>query len=198
MCHDLRLCRFVGDGWCRRVHLVSRRLAPGQAPADEPARLHVWQVGVECPAEVKMSEPAVAEIKAKAGDRKSLRALRSLVDDPAAEVMVAVGDETVALPRAVVEVLRVASGVLVAGDSVAMVSEEAEVTPAEAARLLGVSRQYVDRLIESGVLPIRRLPGSSYRKIPARAVLAHRTTRERKRAGIQDIVDGAVDAGLEY
>jgi excisionase family DNA binding protein len=145
-----------------------------------------------------MSEPAVAEIRAKAAERKKLRALRSLVEDPGADVTVAVGDEAVALPRSLVDLLRVAAGALVEGESVAMVSEEAEVTPAEAAKLLGVSRQYVDRLIASGVLPVRRLPGSSYRKIPARAVLAHRATRERKRAGIRAAVDGAVAARLEY
>jgi excisionase family DNA binding protein len=81
---------------------------------------------------------------------------------------------------------------------VAVVSDEAEVSPAEAAKLLGVSRQYVDRLIASGALPARRLPHSSYRKIPARAVLAHRATRERKRAGIRAAVDDAIAAGLEY
>ena len=145
-----------------------------------------------------MSEPAVAEIRAKSAERTSLRAVRSLVDDPEAEVTVAVGDATVALPRSLVELLRRAADVLVDGEAVAMVSDDAEVTPAEAARLLGVSRQYVDRLIASGVLPARRLPGSSYRRIPARAVLAQRATRERKRARIRAVVDGAVAAGVEY
>ena len=145
-----------------------------------------------------MSEPAIAEIRAKAAERKTLRALRSLVDEPGAEVTVTVGNEVVVLPRSLVELLRVAAGALEEGESVAVVSDEAEVTPAEAAKLLGVSRQYVDRLIASGVLPVRRLPGSSYRKIPARAVLAHRATRERKRAGIRAVVDGAVAAGVEY
>lgn len=145
-----------------------------------------------------MPEPAVAEIRAKAAERKTLRALRSLVDEPDAEVTVAVGDEVVVLPRSLVEVLRVAVGALEEGESVAVVSDEAEVTPAEAAKLLGVSRQYVDRLIAAGVLPVRRLPGSTYRRIPARAVLGHRVTRERKRAGIKAVVDGAVAAGLEY
>lgn len=145
-----------------------------------------------------MSEPAVAEIKAKSAERMGLRAVRSLVDDPEAQVTVAVGDETVALPRSLVELLRIAAEVLVDGDAVAMVSDEAEVSPVEAAKLLGVSRQYVDRLIASGVLPVRRLPGSSYRRIPARAVLAQRATRERKRAGIRAVVDGGLAAGLEY
>ena len=145
-----------------------------------------------------MSEPASAEIKAESAERTGLRAVRSLVDDPEAVVTVAVGDETVALPRSLVELLRVAADALVDGDSVAMVSDEAEVTPTEAAKLLGVSRQYVDRLVASGVLPVRRLPGSSYRRIPARAVLAQRAIRERKRAGIRAVVDGAVAAGLKY
>ena len=145
-----------------------------------------------------MSEPAVAEITAKSAERTTLRAVRSLVDDSDAEVTVAVGDESVVLPRSLVELLRIASSSLVEGESLAMVSEQAEVTPAEAAKLLGVSRQYVDRLIASGVLPVRRLPGSSYRKIPAREVLAQRATRDRKRAGIRAVVDGAIAAGLEY
>jgi excisionase family DNA binding protein len=145
-----------------------------------------------------MSEPAVAEIRAESAERTMLRAVRSLVNDPDAEVTVAVGDEIVALPRSLVELLRVAADALVDGDSVAVVSDEAEVTPAEAAKLLGVSRQYVDRLIASDVLPVRRLPGSSYRRIPARAVLAQRARRERKPTKIRAVVDGAIAAGLEY
>lgn len=74
----------------------------------------------------------------------------------------------------------------------------AGVTPAEAAKLPGVSRQYVDRLIASDVLPVRRLPGSSYRRIPARAVLAQRARREGKPTKIRAVVDGAIAAGLEY
>ncbi len=73
-----------------------------------------------------------------------------------------------------------------------------ELSPAEAAKVLGVSRQYVDRLVASGVLPARRLPQSRYRKIPARAVLAHRTAQSSKRTGIAAILGAADEAGLEY
>ena len=51
-------------------------------------------------------------------------------------------------------------------------SADAEVSPAEAAKLLGVTRQHVDRLIAVGAR-CRRLPESRYRKIPVSAVLAH-------------------------
>jgi hypothetical protein len=49
--------------------------------------------------------------------------------------------------RSLVELLRVAVSVLGEGDSAAVVSDEAEVSPVEAARLLDISRQCVDRLI---------------------------------------------------
>ncbi|WP_460944619.1 excisionase family DNA-binding protein [Okibacterium endophyticum] len=37
--------------------------------------------------------------------------------------------------------------------------------PTQAAELLGVTRQFVDRLCEDGVLAFRRLPGSRHRRI---------------------------------
>ena len=145
-----------------------------------------------------MTEPALAEIRATDAERRKLHAVRSLVSKPTAKVKVSVGDEIVELPASLVRVLLMAADALEDGDAVVLVNEEAEVSPAEAAKLLGVSRQYVDRLIAADALPSRRLPKSSYRKIPVRAVLAHRSTRERKRGAIRSIVDTATDAGLEY
>lgn len=145
-----------------------------------------------------MTEPAIAEIRATDAERRKLHAVRSLVDKPSTKVKVSVGDEIIELPASLVRVLLVAADVLEDGDTVVLVNEEAEVSPAQAAKLLGVSRQYVDRLVATDVLPSRRLPKSSYRRIPVRAVLAHRTSRDRKRSGIRAIVDSAADAGLEY
>jgi excisionase family DNA binding protein len=145
-----------------------------------------------------MSEPAASEIRATDAERSALQAVRSLVGDAAAHVRVSVGGEAVELPASLVRVLLAAADVLEDGDTVVLVNEEAEVSPAEAAKLLGVSRQFVDRLISTGVLPSRRLPKSSYRKVPVRAVLAHRADRERKRTGIRAVVASAVEAGLEY
>lgn len=145
-----------------------------------------------------MTEPAVAEIRATEAERRKLHAVRSLVGKPTAKVKVSVGDEIVQLPASLVRVLLMAAETLEDGDTVVLVNEEAEVSPAQAAKLLGVSRQYVDRLIATDVLPSRRLPKSSYRKIPVRAVLAHRMSRDRKRDGIRSIVETATDAGLQY
>lgn len=76
--------------------------------------------------------------------------------------------------------------------------EPGDVSPAEAAKLLGVSRQYVDRLIGNGVLPARQLPHGHYRKIPVRAVLAHRVAKDAKRRGIASILQAADEAGVRY
>jgi excisionase family DNA binding protein len=145
-----------------------------------------------------MLDPAVSEFRARPRERAKLRAVRELLDESSAPTRVVVGDRTVEVPQSLVRVLAAAAGALESGDTIAVVNEEAELSPAQAAKLLGVSRQYVDRLIADGVLEARRVPHSSYRRIPVKAVLAHRDAKKAKRAGIREIVDTALDAGLEY
>lgn len=145
-----------------------------------------------------MTEPAVAEIRARADERQQVRAVRALVGETRSGIRVALGETDVELPRPLVEALVAVAESLDGGDAVAVVSKEAEVSPAQAAKLLGVSRQYVDRLLANQVLATRRLPNSSYRKIPVRSVLSYKAASERKRAGIREIVEEAIDAGLPY
>jgi excisionase family DNA binding protein len=69
------------------------------------------------------------------------------------------------------------------GNSVVILRPTQEITPAEAARVLGVTRQFVDRLCADGVLPFRRLPGSRHRRILVADVLAVAAERDRRREG---------------
>lgn len=69
------------------------------------------------------------------------------------------------------------------GSRVVVLRAEDEVTPAEAADILGVSRQFVDRLCADGVLAFRRLPGSRHRRIRVQDVVAVAAEREHLRAG---------------
>lgn len=154
----------------------------------------MWQVARTLPAMAS----SVSEIEAQLEERGQVDAVGRLFGDGEAPVRLVVGDETVELPPSLVRLLTVGTDALRCGDAVALVIEGAEVSPAEAARLLGVSRQYVDRLVATEVLPARRLPHSRYKKIPVRAVLAHRTVKDRKRSAIADVVDTATEAGLEY
>ncbi len=146
---------------------------------------------------------SAAEIHTQEDERRQVEAVHALVGEGQAPsrsgpVRVRVGDTEVDLPSSLVEVLAAAAGLLESGETVAVVGEQAEVSPAGAARLLGVSRQYVDRLIVDGLLPARRLPGSSYRRVPVRSVLAYRTASEAKRAGIRRIVEEGTGAGIVY
>lgn len=77
------------------------------------------------------------------------------------------------------------------GAKVVVLRAEDEVTPAQAAEMLGVTRQFVDRLCEDEVLPFRRLPGSRHRRIRVQDVVDVATEREQRRAG-SDAVRAAI------
>ncbi len=69
------------------------------------------------------------------------------------------------------------------GTRVVVLRAEEEVTPAQAADILGVTRQFVDRLCGDGVLPVRRLPGSRHRRIRVQDVVDLAAEREQRHAG---------------
>jgi excisionase family DNA binding protein len=87
---------------------------------------------------------------------------------------------------------------LASGGEVIVLRGDAEVSPAEAGELLGLSRQFVDRLIDQGDPPARRLPGSRHRRIRVADVVAFGRGRDERRASISQAVNAAVDAGAEY
>jgi excisionase family DNA binding protein len=100
--------------------------------------------------------------------------------------------------RELSRLLRVAMTELASGGEVIVLRGEAEVSPAEAGELLGLSRQFVDRLVDNGDLPARRLPGSRHRRIRVADVVAFGRRRDERRASITQAVNAAVEAGAEY
>lgn len=82
------------------------------------------------------------------------------------------------------------------GERVIVLRAEDEVTPAQAAEMLGVTRQFVDRLCEDEVLPFRRLPGSRHRRIRVQDVVEVAAEREHRRAGHDALRTAMEDAGL--
>ena len=66
------------------------------------------------------------------------------------------------------------------GEHLVVLRPNREVTPAGAADLLGVTRQFVDRLFTDGVLQFRRLPDSRHRRIRVGDVLALAEEREQR------------------
>lgn len=96
--------------------------------------------------------------------------------------------------RGVVEEL--IAGLLADGVVLARVNDA--VTPREAGELLGVSRQFVDKLIADGRLPARLKPGSRHRVVRVADVLELEASRRAAADRIGATIDTLVDAGAEY
>lgn len=94
-------------------------------------------------------------------------------DDERVEVVVHRGDgaaEAFTLPPEAARAVRALLDRLYAGDEVAMLGRDAELTPNEAAEVLGISRPLVVRRMEAGDLPFRWV--ESHRRCALRDVLA--------------------------
>lgn len=87
---------------------------------------------------------------------------------------------------------------LAAGRHPIYTTSENEVSPAEAARMLGVSRQYVDRLIADERLPFGRKPGSTHRTILVTDVERLAAERSDRRTHADAAITALLDGGLDY
>jgi excisionase family DNA binding protein len=96
--------------------------------------------------------------------------------------------------RSVVEEL--IAGLLADGVVLARVNDV--VTPREAGELLGVSRQFVDKLIADGRLAAQLKPGSRHRVVRVVDVLELEAARRAGADRIGATIDTLVDAGAEY
>ncbi|GGV80883.1 hypothetical protein GCM10015535_19790 [Streptomyces gelaticus] len=101
-----------------------------------------------------------------------------------------------ALPAELVRVLLASAGELARGHAVTVLASEVQLSPTEAAELLGLSRPFVARLLDAGDIPSMNLPGSSHRVVRLADVLAFQQRRERRREGRRQIADALEGADL--
>jgi hypothetical protein len=111
-----------------------------------------------------------------------------------AEVIVEQPDGERLSPGELSRFLAAAVSELATGDEVVLLRGGAEISPAQA----GISRQFVDRLMDTGKLPGRRLPGSRHRRLRVTDVLEFGEARDKRLAHISDAVNTLVDGGAEY
>lgn len=104
----------------------------------------------------------------------------------------------VALPAALVELLRATAGELAEGRAVTVLPADTVLSPAETAELLGLSRPFVVGLLDDGVIPSERLPRSRHRRVRLEDVLAFAARREQRHEGRRRISEAVNDAGLRY
>lgn len=106
--------------------------------------------------------------------------------------LIAGRDEAV-LPNALRDALRESLAVLLAGGVPTVVTKERELSTQDAAALLNVSRQYVVRLVEKGVLPAAETEGG-HRRLRLEDVLAYRKARDAERASALDELEALSEA----
>ncbi len=144
-----------------------------------------------------MSKSAFVPTASFRASKGQLDRLRRALDAGAEVVVEQPGGERLT-SRELSEFLAAAVSGVASGDEVVLLRGESEVSPAEAGELLGISRQFVDRLIDVGKLPARRLPGSRHRRLRVADVIAFAARRDERQGLISDGINVLVDGGAEY
>lgn len=146
----------------------------------------------------QFSAAGAFEVEVDQADRGRLTELAALLDEDGDVTVVMPGGQQVELPAALRELVARGAAQLASGRRVALVPSAAELTPNQAARLLGVSRPFLVRLLDDGTIPSRRLDRSRHRRVPLDGLLAYARRREARREGINRVVDEALEAGATY
>lgn len=103
--------------------------------------------------------------------------------------------KTQSLPVSLYEFLVKLIADLCEGQSVAIVQNDAQLTTVEAARMLGVSRQFLVNLLERDEIPYHMV--GTHRRIYVRDLLAYKAKRDSKRRQVLDELTRAeADDGL--
>jgi excisionase family DNA binding protein len=124
----------------------------------------------------------------RAGSARSASMLRRRGTEDLVEVAVVHADgtkESVALPPAAAGMVADLLSKLAAGGHVALLAEDAEVSPEDAAAILGISRPLVRRRMDAGVLPFRRV--GAHRRLRLTDVLALQRREAPMRAALDEL-----------
>lgn len=114
--------------------------------------------------------------------------VRLIVDDEHAE-------ETLAVPRAAVELLARVLAHMAAGQGVSVVPAHAELTTQQAADVLNVSRPFLIGLLEAGEIEYRKV--GKHRRVQATSLLTYMRGDDQRRRDAADELSGLTqDLGL--
>lgn len=98
--------------------------------------------------------------------------------------MVGPRGERLHIPAALLQVLERAANVLARGDAVTVVPVDQMLTTQEAADMLNISRQYLVRVLNAGVIPCTRT--GSHRRLRLQDVLTYKDQRDHERRAALD------------
>jgi hypothetical protein len=106
------------------------------------------------------------------------------------------GDETFSLPPDAASLIKSLLGHLSQGERVAVLTEDQELSPNDAASILGVSRPLVVHRMDLGDLPFRYV--GKHRRSALRDILALKTKIDAQRTAMQALADDAEDLKQRY
>ena len=105
--------------------------------------------------------------------------------------------EDMVLPRQAIDLLRTILSEMSQGNGITVLPVHAQLTTQEAANLLNVSRPYLVKLLEDGVLPFTKV--GTHRRIAFADVLNYKRQQDQSAdEAMQELADQAQDLGLGY
>lgn len=105
--------------------------------------------------------------------------------------------EDMVLPRQAIDLLRTILSEMSQGNGITVMPVHAQLTTQEAANLLNVSRPYLVKLLEDGVLPFTKV--GTHRRIAFADVLNYKRQQDQSAdEAMQELADQAQDLGLGY
>ena len=129
-----------------------------------------------------------------AGDQEQVQELYQKIQRSRAK-LVGPDGKTQSLPVSLYEFLVKLIDDLCEGQSVAIVQNDAQLTTVEAARMLGVSRQFLVKVLERGEIPHHMV--GTHRRVYVRDLLAYKARRDSKRRQtVDDLTRAEAEDGL--
>ena len=125
-----------------------------------------------------------------------LRQLEEMVQDRRHAALVGQSGEQIELPDALNDLLVFVVDAMKRKQALLLMPEETALTTQAAARLLGMSRPYLLRLLETGKIPFHRV--GTHRRVLLRDLRMYQTQRDRERRGRLDALTEAVDEAGVY
>jgi excisionase family DNA binding protein len=143
---------------------------------------------------MRSSEETRVSLADSEGDRKQVLDLYEKIRNSRAK-LVGPDGRTQSLPVSLSEFLVKLVGDLCEGQSVSIVQNDAHLTTVEAARILGVSRQFLITVLERDELPHHMV--GTHRRIYVRDLLAYKAKRDSKRRLIlEDLTRAETEDGI--
>src|SRR5690242_19428714 len=132
-------------------------------------------------------------------DRRAAKALGKLGKGDQVDVRVrrkSGEDQVLRLPPEAAALLETALGHLLQGERVAVLAEDQELSPNDAADILGVSRPLVVHRMDVGDLPFRYV--GKHRRTKLKDVLALKTKMDAQRMAMEGLAEDAEDLRRRY